>query len=105
MGQQGSSPTEGMNQCGGAVYPALCVPIYVCACVSKSPCSICMCVFTVPPPPQAATACVLVCDWGRAGARPESSSTQRRSFVQQTITLVEQMLQQLLVCSLPKSAS
>lgn len=37
------------------------------------------------------------------GGRPESSSTQRKSFVQQMITLVEQMPHQLPVCSLPKS--
>lgn len=39
------------------------------------------------------------------GGRPESSSTQRKSFVQQMITLVEQMPHQLLVRSLPKSLS
>lgn len=37
------------------------------------------------------------------GGRPESSSTQRKSFVQQMITLVEQMPHQLPVRSLPKS--
>lgn len=35
----------------------------------------------------------------------ESCSTQRKSFVQQTITLVEQMPHQLPVCSPPKSLS
>lgn len=37
------------------------------------------------------------------GGRPESSPTQRKSFVQQMITLVEQMPHQLPVRSLPKS--
>lgn len=80
-------------------------------CLSSSACHVC---FHEGPAGEErlAAACVGVEGWGRykerreefgSGGGAESSSTQWKSFVQQMITLVEQMPHQLPVRSLPKS--